>query len=54
MNGTSADYPALPSRPTWVRWRIVLLLMAFSFLSWFLRKSMAASSGWGYNGVRRL
>src|SRR5262245_40776338 len=25
---------------TWVRWRIVMLLMAFSFVSWFLRVSM--------------
>jgi ACS family D-galactonate transporter-like MFS transporter len=38
--------PAAPSdetllvRATWVRWRIVALLLALSFLSWFLRKSM--------------
>ncbi len=46
MNGIPAptDSPALPSRPTWVRWRIVLLLMAFSFLSWFLRKSMGVAA----------
>ncbi len=37
MNGV-AD-PA-KVRPTWVRWRIVALLMAFSFISWLLRKSM--------------
>jgi MFS transporter, ACS family, D-galactonate transporter len=27
-------------KPTWVRWRIVLLLMALSALSWFLRRTM--------------
>src|SRR5262249_54811189 len=32
--------PAVPMPVTWVRWRIVALLMAFSFLSWFLRVSM--------------
>src|SRR5262249_39259229 len=26
--------------PTWVRWRIVALLMSLSFLSWLLRVSM--------------
>jgi len=29
--------------PTWVRWRIVALLMAFSYVSWFLRKSMTVA-----------
>jgi sugar phosphate permease len=29
--------------PTWVRWQIVALLMAFSFMSWFNRASMAAA-----------
>jgi ACS family glucarate transporter-like MFS transporter len=32
--------PAVPSRPTGVRWRILTLLLAFSFLSWFNRISM--------------
>src|SRR5437660_12435401 len=30
----------LPVRAAWVRWLIVVLLMAFSFVSWFLRESM--------------
>jgi sugar phosphate permease len=30
-------------RPTWVRWRIVALLCAFSFLTWFNRASMASA-----------
>jgi sugar phosphate permease len=30
-------------RPTWVRWRIVGLLLLFSFMSWFNRASMAAA-----------
>jgi MFS family permease len=29
--------------PTWVRWRIVAILMAISFMSWFNRASMAAA-----------
>jgi MFS family permease len=33
----------LPARATWVRWRIVALLVAFSFLSWFLRVSMSVA-----------
>jgi MFS family permease len=37
---TAPANPALPSRPTWVRWRIVALLLAFSFMSWFNRVSM--------------
>jgi len=47
MNGvadprpTSAELAKL--RPTWVRWRIVALLMAFSYVSWFLRKSMTVA-----------
>ena len=28
------------SRPTWVRWRILAILLAFSFMSWFNRVSM--------------
>ena len=32
-----------PPRPTWVRWRVVALLLAFSFLSWFNRVSMSAA-----------
>src|SRR5439155_16936474 len=30
-------------QPTWVRWRIVALLLAFSFMSWFNRLSMPAA-----------
>src|SRR5262249_52381905 len=30
-------------RPTWVRWRIVALLLAFSFMSWFNRVSMSVA-----------
>jgi sugar phosphate permease len=41
MNGPADPFTGkLAPRPTWVRWRIVALLVAFSFLSWFLRKSM--------------
>jgi MFS family permease len=29
--------------PTWVRWRMVILLMALSYVSWFLRKSMTVA-----------
>jgi len=29
--------------PTWVRWRIVVLLVAFSFMTWFNRVSMAVA-----------
>jgi MFS family permease len=31
------------ARPTWVRWRIVALLFAFSFMSWFNRISIQAA-----------
>jgi MFS family permease len=31
------------TRPTWVRWRVVALLVAFSFLTWFNRESMAVA-----------
>src|SRR5262249_3338944 len=34
---------AAGTRPTWVRWRIVALLMAMSFMSWFNRLSMPAA-----------
>src|SRR5262245_23055154 len=30
--------------PTWVRWRIVALLMAYSFMSWFNRVCMAVAA----------
>jgi MFS family permease len=33
----------LSPRATWVRWRIVALLVAFSFLSWFLRVTMSVA-----------
>jgi MFS family permease len=37
--------PADPAKvgPTWVRWRIVALLMALSYVSWFLRVSMSVA-----------
>jgi MFS family permease len=44
MNGTpdpAAD--KLSARATWVRWRIVALLVAFSCLSWFLRVSISVA-----------
>src|SRR4051794_18480344 len=39
------DALALDSPPyaTWVRWRVVALLLAFSFMSWFNRVSMSAA-----------
>jgi MFS family permease len=30
----------LPARPTWVRWQIVALLVAYSFMTWFNRVSL--------------
>src|SRR5947208_4564218 len=33
----------LTDPPTWVRWRIVALLVAFSFLTWFNRVSMSVA-----------
>jgi MFS family permease len=40
----AAGSPAEGSaRPTWVRWRIVLLLMAFSYMQHFNRTSMAVA-----------
>jgi MFS family permease len=44
MNG-SADTVAgkLSARATWVRWRVVALLVAFSCLSWFLRVSISVA-----------
>src|SRR5438105_15711252 len=35
--------PFAVARPTWVRWRIVALLLLFSFMSWFNRMSMQAA-----------
>src|SRR5262245_4339191 len=32
-----------PPHATWVRWRVVALLLAFSFMSWFNRVSMRAA-----------
>jgi ACS family D-galactonate transporter-like MFS transporter len=32
-----------PPHATWVRWRVVSLLLAFSFMSWFNRVSMSAA-----------
>src|SRR5438874_5466798 len=37
------EAPVAPSDPTWVRWRIVAVLLAFSFMSWFNRVSMPAA-----------
>ena len=37
------DGPAAGERPTAVRWRVVGLLMAYSFLSWFNRVSMSVA-----------
>src|SRR5262245_36377662 len=37
------DNPVAVSRPTWVRWRIVALLLLFSMMSWFNRMSMQAA-----------
>ena len=34
---------SLPLRPTAVRWRILALLLAYSFLSWFNRVSMSVA-----------
>ena len=34
--------PAAPLRPTWVRWRIVLILMGFTGLNHFHRQSLPA------------
>jgi MFS family permease len=43
MNERAAPVDAFAlhlARPTWVRWRVVALLLAFSFMSWFNRVSM--------------
>jgi sugar phosphate permease len=40
----SADSELAPARPTLVRWRIVALLMGFSFMSWFNRVSMVVAA----------
>ncbi len=39
-----ADQSSVPSRPTWVRWRILALLLAFSFMSWFNRTSLSVAA----------
>src|SRR5437660_11426997 len=31
------------TRPTWVRWQIVALLVSFSFMTWFNRVSMSVA-----------
>ena len=48
------------SRPTWVRWQLVLLMMGYSFLTWFNRKSISVAvenrfneKGVGGNGFSR-
>src|SRR5579884_1833860 len=43
LHGTTRDDDVLSSRATAVRWRIVGLLMAGSFLSWFNRVSMSVA-----------
>jgi sugar phosphate permease len=35
---------AWAERPTWVRWRLVALLMAYSFMTWFNRVSMTVAA----------
>jgi ACS family glucarate transporter-like MFS transporter len=37
------DNPFAVVRPSWVRWRIVALLLLFSFMSWFNRMSIQAA-----------
>src|SRR5215472_13354441 len=37
------NQPLLAERPTAVRWRILALLFAFSFMSWFNRVSMSVA-----------
>jgi sugar phosphate permease len=39
---TDITTPA-PERPTWVRWQIVALLMAYSFMNWFNRVSFSVA-----------
>jgi ACS family D-galactonate transporter-like MFS transporter len=41
--GFDTPSPLVPARPTWVRWRILGVLLAFSFLSWFNRVSMSVA-----------
>jgi MFS family permease len=46
MNERAASADAFAphlTRPTWVRWRVVALLLAFSFMSWFNRVSMSVA-----------
>jgi MFS family permease len=47
MSAVREASPAIPAptkpRPTWVRWRIVALLMALSYVSWFLRVGMSVA-----------
>jgi MFS family permease len=35
--------PTASSRPTWVRWQIVALLVSYSFMTWFNRVSMSVA-----------
>src|SRR5262249_1126611 len=41
--GLDTPSPFAPARPTWVRWHILGVLLAFSFLSWFNRVSMSVA-----------
>src|SRR5215831_1717146 len=44
MNGSATHFEdAFPAQPTSVRWRILALLLAYSFLSWFNRVSMSVA-----------
>src|SRR4051794_29850996 len=48
MNGVPGPSPAtfpdaVKAPPTWVRWRIVALVMALSYVSWFLRVGMSVA-----------
>lgn len=39
----SSSMPDSDARPTWVRWQMVALLVAYSFMTWFNRLSMPAA-----------
>jgi len=39
----AAPEELVPVRPTWVRWQIVVLLVSFSFMTWFNRVSMSVA-----------
>ena len=43
LDSPKADLARHKERPSAVRWQILALLMAFSFMSWFNRVSMAVA-----------